>query len=39
MTNEDVIDLYNRVKVGTIVVVLPSGRWTFRPYVADSPNA
>ena len=22
MTNEDVIDLYNRVKVGTIVVVL-----------------
>ena len=39
MTNEDVIDLYNRVKVGTIVVVLPSGRWTFRPYVADGPNA
>ena len=22
MTNEDVIDLYNRVKIGTIVVVL-----------------
>jgi lipoprotein-anchoring transpeptidase ErfK/SrfK len=37
MTNEDVIDLYNRVKVGTIVVVLPSGRWTFGPYVADGP--
>jgi lipoprotein-anchoring transpeptidase ErfK/SrfK len=33
MTNEDVIDLYNRVKVGTIVVVLPTGRWTFGPYV------
>ena len=33
MTNEDVIDLYNRVKVGTIVVVLPAGRWTFGPYV------
>ena len=39
MTNEDVIDLYNRVKVGTVVIVLPSGRWTFRPYVADGPNA
>jgi len=25
MTNEDVIDLYNRVKVGTTVVVLPAG--------------
>jgi lipoprotein-anchoring transpeptidase ErfK/SrfK len=24
MTNEDVIDLYNRVKVGTTVVVLPA---------------
>jgi hypothetical protein len=23
MTNEDVIDLYKRVKVGTMVVVLP----------------
>jgi lipoprotein-anchoring transpeptidase ErfK/SrfK len=39
MTNEDVIDLYNRVKVGTVVVVLPAGRWTFRPHVADGPNA
>ena len=26
MTNEDVIDLFNRVKPGTIVVVLPPGR-------------
>jgi lipoprotein-anchoring transpeptidase ErfK/SrfK len=26
MTNEDVIDLVNRVKLGTIVVVLPPGR-------------
>jgi lipoprotein-anchoring transpeptidase ErfK/SrfK len=24
MTNEDVIDLYNRVKVGATVVVLPA---------------
>ena len=39
MTNEDVIDLYTRVKVGTVVIVLPSGRWTFGPYVADGPNA
>ena len=39
MTNEDVIDLYNRVKVGTVVIVLPSGRWTFGPNVADGPNA
>jgi lipoprotein-anchoring transpeptidase ErfK/SrfK len=29
MTNEDVIDLYNRVKVGTIVVVLPPNHWAF----------
>jgi hypothetical protein len=36
MTNEDVIDLYNRVKVGTIVVVLPPTRWTFGP---NGPNA
>jgi hypothetical protein len=28
-----VIDLYNRVKVGAIVIVLPAGRWTFGPYV------
>jgi len=30
MTNEDVIDLYNRVKMGTIVVVL-------EPHHGDSP--
>jgi lipoprotein-anchoring transpeptidase ErfK/SrfK len=29
MTNEDVIDLYNRVKLGTIVVVLAPSHWTF----------
>ena len=29
MTNEDVIDLYNRVKLGTIVVVLPPNHWAF----------
>jgi lipoprotein-anchoring transpeptidase ErfK/SrfK len=29
MTNEDVIDLYNRVKVGTVVVVLPPTHWAF----------
>ena len=39
MTNEDVIDLYNRVKVGTIVVVLPPTHWTFERNVADGPNA
>jgi len=39
MTNEDVIDLFNRVKVGTIVVVLPATHWTFRPHSADGPNA
>jgi lipoprotein-anchoring transpeptidase ErfK/SrfK len=39
MTNEDVIDLYNRVKVGTVVVVLPSTHWTFGPRMADGPNA
>ena len=31
LTNEDVIDLYNRVKVGTPVVVLAPGR-------GDSPS-
>jgi hypothetical protein len=31
MTNEDVIDLYNRAKVGAIVVVLA-------PNQGDSPN-
>jgi lipoprotein-anchoring transpeptidase ErfK/SrfK len=31
MTNEDAIDLYNRVKIGTIVVVLPPTQyWPFR---------
>ena len=39
MTNEDVIDLYNRVKLGTVVVVLPSTHWTFGPRMADGPNA
>jgi lipoprotein-anchoring transpeptidase ErfK/SrfK len=29
MTNEDVIDLYNRVRLGAPVVVLPRGRFTF----------
>jgi hypothetical protein len=29
MTNEDVIDLYNRVKVGTMVVVLAPTYWSF----------
>ena len=38
MTNEDVIDLYKRVKVGTTVVVLaPNQRgWPFNPRVALS---
>jgi hypothetical protein len=39
MTNEDVIDLYNRVKVGTTVVVLPASRWTFGPHETERPNA
>jgi lipoprotein-anchoring transpeptidase ErfK/SrfK len=39
MTNEDVMDLYNRVKIGTIVIVLPPARWTFEPHVVDGPNA
>jgi hypothetical protein len=29
MTNEDVIDLYNRVRLGTPVVVLARGRFTL----------
>ena len=29
MTNEDVIDLYNRVSVGAVVVVLPASRWSM----------
>jgi lipoprotein-anchoring transpeptidase ErfK/SrfK len=37
MTNEDVIDLYNRVKMGAIVVVLaPSGRAPSLPQVATA---
>jgi hypothetical protein len=41
MTNEDVIDLYNRVKVGTMVVVLaPTKRYlSFGPRRAGDPNA
>jgi lipoprotein-anchoring transpeptidase ErfK/SrfK len=39
MTNEDVIDLYNRVTVGTIVVVLPATRWTFRTHPSERPDA
>ena len=39
MTNEDVIDLYNRVKLGTIVVVLAPSHWTFNaPNRPDAPN-
>jgi lipoprotein-anchoring transpeptidase ErfK/SrfK len=37
MTNEDVIDLYNRVKMGAMVVVLaPKERQPFRSQVAHS---
>jgi hypothetical protein len=39
MTNEDVIDLYNRVKIGTVVVVLPASRWSFRAHAAERPDA
>jgi lipoprotein-anchoring transpeptidase ErfK/SrfK len=41
LTNEDVIDLYNRVKIGTIVVVLaPTIPYSpFSPQLADRPNA
>jgi lipoprotein-anchoring transpeptidase ErfK/SrfK len=39
MTNEDVMDLYNRVKIGTVVVVLPASRWTFGPHAAERPGA
>ena len=41
MTNEDVVDLYNRVKVGTIVVVLAPTKpyWSFTPRIVDRPNA
>ncbi|HXW23929.1 MAG TPA: L,D-transpeptidase [Xanthobacteraceae bacterium] len=30
MTNEDVIDLYNRVNMGATVVVLPASTWSMR---------
>ena len=37
LTNEDAIDLYNRVKVGTMVVVLPPTRHSdFGPKVAQT---
>jgi lipoprotein-anchoring transpeptidase ErfK/SrfK len=38
MTNEDVIDLYNRVKMGSIVVVLApkSGDSPYNPRVANA---
>jgi len=39
MTNEDAIDLYNRVKLGTIVVVLPPSRWSFEHPRPDRPSA
>jgi len=39
MTNEDAIDLYNRVKLGTIVVVLPPSRWSFEHPQPDRPSA
>jgi lipoprotein-anchoring transpeptidase ErfK/SrfK len=37
MTNEDVIDLYNRVKIGTIVVVLEPQAWRLAVQFADGP--
>jgi hypothetical protein len=38
MTNEDVIDLYNRVKTGSIVVVLApkQGDSPFNPRMANA---
>ena len=38
MTNEDVIDLYKRVKTGTVVVVLAPGQGDspFNPRLASS---
>ena len=40
MTNEDAIDLYSRVKIGTIVVVLAPHHETapFSPHVAAGPD-
>ncbi len=40
MTNEDAIDLYSRVKLGTIVVVLaPTTSWPFGVRLAAGPNS
>ena len=40
MTNEDVIDLYGRVKLGTIVVVLaPTPYLPFGPRATGGPSA
>jgi lipoprotein-anchoring transpeptidase ErfK/SrfK len=40
MTNEDVIDLYNRVKIGTLVIVLgPHHDWPFGSHVALAPTS
>jgi hypothetical protein len=41
LANEDVIDLYNRVKLGTIVVVLaPTEPYlSLGPHGTDGPNA
>jgi len=36
MTNEDIIDLVNRVKLGAIVVVLPRGRSAWMGPIAGS---
>ena len=40
LTNEDVIDLYDRVKIGTTVVVLPpnNGNSSSSPRVASGRN-
>jgi lipoprotein-anchoring transpeptidase ErfK/SrfK len=38
MTNEDVIDLYNRVKMGAIVVMLGAGSGAPRFAAADNTN-
>ena len=38
MTNEDAIDLYGRVKIGTPVVVLAHQMWPFASHVAAAPS-
>ncbi len=38
LTNEDVVDLYERVKVGAKVIVLPASA-THRPFQGTSPDA